>query len=153
MRAFFMTTLGYNIFMKLIIHTDGGSLSNPGQAAWAYHIDTPEGVRVAQDNKSMGIASNNVAEYTALVEALKKTVALKKDPKYDTIEFLEFYLDSELVVKQVNGIYKVKHADMRDLYMKVKMLEVDVGVPISYIHVLREKNAEADALVKKALGR
>ena len=139
--------------MKFIIHTDGGSLSNPGPAAWAYHIDSPDGVRIAQDNKPMGVASNNVAEYTALVQALTRVVELKKDPKYDTLEFLEIYADSELMIKQVNGIYKVKHADMRDLYMKVKMLEVEVGVPITYIHVLREKNKEADALVKKALGR
>ena len=69
------------------------------------------------------------------------------------IEDINVISDSQLMVRQVNGLYKVKHADIKPLHSRVKMLEMEIGLPISYTHVLREKNQEADKLVKSALKR
>jgi ribonuclease HI len=137
--------------MKLKIHTDGGSLQNPGQAASAFLIYNAETNELLYSHGlAIGIASNNVAEYTALIKALKHVTEMQKTL---SIESVQIVADSELMIRQVNGIYKVKHADMKPLFSQVKVLEMTLGVPISYVHVLRDKNAEADALVKKALGR
>ena len=136
--------------MKITIYSDGGSLNNPGRAASAFLIYA-DGKLLHKEGKYIGIASNNVAEYTGLINALTKVVELCKDGSITNLESVSCIADSELMVKQLNGLYKVKNADMRDLYMKVKMLEAEINVSISYTHVLRDKNAEADALVKKAL--
>jgi ribonuclease HI len=136
--------------MKLTIYTDGGSLNNPGRAASAFLIYGDNNL-IHKEGTYIGIASNNVAEYTGLVNALQKTVELVKDGTIKNLESISCIADSQLMVNQMNGIYKIKHADMRDLYMKVKMLEAELNVPIKYTHVLREMNADADALVKKAL--
>lgn len=140
--------------MKLVVHTDGGSLSNPGQAAIGYLIYNEDKSKLLfSEGLPIGVASNNVAEYTALVTALTKIRELLDDKTLADVDSIQVYADSELMVKQLNGLYKVKHADMRDLLMKVRMCEGDLGLPIIYTHVLRDKNAAADALVKKALGR
>ncbi len=139
--------------MKLKIHTDGGSLSNPGQAAIGYLIYDESGTLLFSEGLPIGIASNNVAEYTALVTALTKTKELIDNGTLKDITAISCFADSELMVKQLNGLYKVKHADMRDLLFKVRVAEGDLKIPVTFTHVLREKNAAADALVKKALGR
>lgn len=132
--------------MNLIIHTDGGSLKNPGQAAYAFTVHS-DGKLIHKQNERIGIASNNVAEYTALIRALEYVRNNLKDVKAITV-----ISDSELMVRQVTGIYKVKHPDIKPLHSQVKILEIELGLPISYKHVLRGKNEEADALVKEALG-
>lgn len=136
--------------MEIIIYTDGGSLNNPGRAASAFLINS-EGKLIYKEGKYIGIASNNVAEYTALVNALTKLNELKKTGLHFTK--VTIFADSQLMINQVNGLYKIKHPDMKYLYMKVKMIESELNVPMVYTHVLREKNAEADALVKQALGQ
>ncbi len=132
--------------MQLIIHTDGGSLKNPGQAAYAFTVRSG-GKLLYKQSERIGIASNNVAEYTALIRALQYV----KNHLSKNIKSITVISDSELMVRQVNGIYKVKHADIRPLHSQVKLLEMEIGHAISYKHVLREKNTEADALVKEAL--
>ncbi|MFW5703843.1 MAG: ribonuclease HI family protein [Patescibacteria group bacterium] len=139
--------------MKLKIHTDGGSLSNPGQAAIGYLLYAEDGSVLFSEGKAIGVASNNVAEYTALVQALTKTHELMQTGKLSNIESIAVFADSELMVKQLKGLYKVKHSAMRDLIFQVRVAEGNVGVPVSYTHVLREKNAAADKLVKEALGK
>lgn len=134
--------------MHLIIHTDGGSLNNPGKAASAFLIHS-EGKLLHKYNEYIGIASNNVAEYTALIRALEYV----KDHLQDEVDHIQVISDSELMVRQVTGIYKVKNADIKPLHSRIKLLEMEIGKPISYMHVLRGKNAEADALVKEALGK
>lgn len=135
--------------MTLTIYTDGGSLNNPGQAAYAYVIYCDNEILV-KHGAPLGIATNNIAEYTGLIEALKKVSELKKT---HPVEKIYFYADSELMVKQVNGLYKVKNAELRDKLFEVRALEGEINLPITYTHVLREKNQLADSLVKKALGR
>ncbi|MCX7996998.1 MAG: ribonuclease HI family protein [Patescibacteria group bacterium] len=140
--------------MKLVVHTDGGSLSNPGQAAIGYLIYTQDKSELIHSaGRAIGVASNNVAEYTALITALAEIANLRAQGTIKDLESIQVFADSELMIKQINGLYKVKHSDMRDLLMQVRMKENELGVPIVYTHILREKNAEADKLVKQALGR
>lgn len=135
--------------MKLTIHTDGGSLNNPGPAASAFLIHS-EGKLIHQYKEAIGVATNNFAEYTALIRAL---TYVKEHLGAKGVESIHVIADSELMIRQVNGVYKVKHPDIKPLHTQVKLLEMEIALPISYSHVLREKNAEADALVKQALGR
>ena len=137
--------------MHLTIYTDGGSLNNPGKAASAFVV-YKDGKIFHKHKEKIGIASNNVAEYTALIRALSYVRDHILTGK-NKIEDINVISDSQLMVRQVNGLYKVKHADIKPLYTRVKMLEMEIGLPISYTHVLREENQEADKLVKKALKR
>jgi len=132
--------------MNLTIFTDGGSLNNPGQAAYGFLIYDGKKLLYKQ-NERIGIASNNVAEYTALIQALMYV----RDNLKSEIENIQVYADSLLMVNQVKGLYKVKNADIRPLHSHVKMLEMEIGMVIRYTHVLRDKNAEADTLVKGVL--
>jgi len=135
--------------MNLTIYTDGGSLNNPGQAAYGFLIYDGK-KQVYTQNERIGIASNNVAEYTALIRALEFVRDTIQKSKVSAKGLL-IISDSLLMVNQVNGLYKVKNVDIKPLHSKIKMLEMELGLPISYKHVLRDRNTEADALVKEAL--
>lgn len=126
--------------MKL--YTDGGSRGNPGNAACAYFLF--EGDKLVDfGGKFLGIVSNNVAEYRGLILGLKSAEKLG-------IESLEVYMDSELIIKQVNGVYQVKNDDMKQEISKV-MAVIKSFKLISFNHVLREKNKYADKLVNTIL--
>lgn len=133
--------------MDLTIFTDGGSLNNPGKAASAYLIYNGKTL-IHKDAKYLGIASNNVAEYTALILALQKVKELQKTQKINSVTCIA---DSNLMVNQLNGVYKIKHPDMRRLASEIKLLEMEIGILPTYKHTLREGNTEADALVKSIL--
>lgn len=135
--------------MSLKIFTDGGSLNNPGQAAIAYVIYLDSDI-ISKFSKRIGLATNNIAEYTALSEAL---TASKEIIQKHSIDRISVFSDSQLMVNQLNGLYKVKDASIREMVMKIKILENELNIPISYTHVLRDKNQVADSLIKKALGR
>lgn len=129
--------------MKLVIHVDGGSRGNPGPAAIAAVLSTPEGEVVADAKETIGVASNNVAEYKAVLLGLAKARELGADE-------VEVVNDSELVQKQINGQYKVKHPDMKPLYAQsIKALGEFGGWSIR--SVPRAQNSDADALVNQAL--
>lgn len=127
---------------KLIINTDGGSRGNPGPAGIGVVISNENGEIVARYKEYIGEGTNNIAEYRALILALTKL----KD--FDCTE-AECRLDSELVVKQLHGHYKVKDAKMKELNAQVQ--ELMFFRPIKFVHVRRELNKEADALVNEAL--
>jgi len=129
--------------MQLIIHTDGGARGNPGPAAIGVVIEE-NGKEIAGFGKTIGETTNNVAEYTAVIEALQK---IKKIHHTEII----FYLDSTLVVNQLNGIFKIKDARLRELFTKIKILEQEVGGEIHYVSIPREQNRRADYLVNRAL--
>ncbi len=129
---------------KLIINTDGGARNNPGPAGIGVVFSTPNGEIIYEHGEYIGTATNNIAEYTALVKALEKA----KDFVADEIECR---LDSELVVKQLNGEYKVKDPGMKELYGKVK--ELIFFKPVKFVHVRREFNKEADKLYNDALDK
>jgi ribonuclease HI len=129
--------------MKLVIHVDGGSRGNPGPAAIAAVLSTPDGEVVADAKETIGVASNNVAEYKAVLLGLARARELGADE-------VEVVNDSELVQKQVNGEYKVKHPDMKPLYAQT--VEAFNGFDTWQIRsVPRAQNKDADALVNQAL--
>ena len=132
--------------MKLIVHTDGGARGNPGPAAVGVVIES-ENKTIAAFGKRIGETTNNVAEYTAVIEALKEVESLKSQVKSE----IHFILDSNLVVQQLNGKFKVKDSTLRELLMQTRMLEQEIGAVVIYAYVPREQNKRADFLVNKAL--
>ena len=127
--------------MNIRIFTDGGSKGNPGPAAIGIVIyeGQKELLRYRED---IGIGTNNEAEYRALIKALE----LAKEKAWK-LERIDCYLDSKLVVQQVNGIFKIKEARMRDFIFKIRVLESELRIPVHYHHIPREENVLADALV------
>lgn len=134
--------------MHLIIHTDGGSLNNPGPAACAYIISKDNKSIVEKGSFYLGIQTNNFAEYSAVKNALLAILRLKEKLKPTSLSFVS---DSLLLVNQLNGLYKVKNVAIRSFVFEIRSLEQQLSIPISYKHVLREHNEDADALVKDCL--
>jgi len=128
---------------KLIIHTDGGARGNPGPAAIGAVIKDEKGTLLAEVSECIGETTNNQAEYRAVIAALREAKQLKATE-------INFYLDSELVVKQLNKEYKVKHPDLAPLFVKIYNETLSYK-KVTFAHVRREYNKEADALVNKAL--
>lgn len=129
--------------MKVVVHVDGGSRGNPGPAAAASVVSTPAGEVLDEASELLGTVTNNVAEYRALLLGLGRARALGASE-------VEVVNDSELIAKQVQGIYKVKHAAMRSLYSEATAaLRAFEAWKIR--SVPRAQNAHADALVNAAL--
>lgn len=128
--------------VKATLHTDGGSRGNPGPAGIGVVIKFEDGRKV-EHSEYIGETTNNQAEYQALVRGLKEALSL------DVTE-LSVFMDSELIVKQVNGEYRVKNAELRPWFEQVEEVKKEFS-SVSFGHVKREKNKEADKLVNKAL--
>lgn len=128
---------------KVIVHVDGGARGNPGPAAAASVVSTPEGEVVDEAAELLGRVTNNVAEYRALLLGLARARALGAAE-------VEVVNDSELIAKQVRGLYKVKHQDMKPLH-KSAMAALREFEKWSIRSVPRAQNADADALVNQAL--
>jgi ribonuclease HI len=128
----------------LTIHTDGASRGNPGEAAFAYVI-TRDGQPPLERAECLGQMTNNQAEYIALVRALEH--ALRLGAQHRVI----VHSDSELMVKQMNGEYRVKNEDLRDLYEEACALRKRFAGPVTIRHVRREQNKRADELCNQAL--
>jgi ribonuclease HI len=129
--------------VKLVVHVDGGARGNPGPAAAAAVLSTPAGDVVDEATETLGVATNNVAEYRGLLLGLRRARELGADE-------VEVVNDSELVAKQVTGAYKVKHKDMKPLHAAA--LEAFGAFDRWSIRsVPRAQNAAADALVNQAL--
>lgn len=133
----------------MVIHTDGGARGNPGPAGIGAVIEDGEGKKLAEVSEYIGETTNNVAEYEALIRALEtaKNTFGKKLLGMD----VEVRMDSELVVRQLSGQYKVRDAGLREQFAKVARLRLEDFPNISFTHVRREKNAHADLLVNKAI--
>lgn len=125
------------------IYTDGASRNNPGPAAIGAVIKDGSGKIAATVSQRIGTATNNQAEYTAIIAALEKAIGLGA-------RRVELKSDSELVVKQLNGQYKVKKTTLKPLYQKVVRL-VGALEAFTITHIPREQNKEADRLANKAL--
>lgn len=129
--------------MKVVVHVDGGSRGNPGPAAAGAVVSSPDGEVLDEAAETLGVCTNNVAEYRGLLLGLQRAKELGADE-------VEVVNDSELVAKQVNGQYKVKHADMKPLHAAA--LQVLGGFSSWTVRsVPRAQNAHADALVNQAL--
>ena len=129
--------------MKARLSTDGGARGNPGPAAFAYVLEAEDGTVLAAHGEAIGVATNNVAEYRALVEGLRKAVEL-------AVGEVEVVSDSELLVKQMRGEYKVKNAALRELSLEAAALARRLE-RVAYTAVRREHNELADRLVNEAL--
>ncbi len=129
--------------MKATLFADGGSRGNPGPAAGGAVVIADDGRLLAEAGAYLGVATNNVAEWQGLLAGLEAALELG-------VEDLVVRLDSELVVRQLTGVYRVKHADLIPLHRKAQALlrrfrSVEIG------HVRRKDNAAADALVNRLL--
>jgi ribonuclease HI len=129
--------------VKATLYTDGGSRGNPGPAAYAYVIEAEDGTVLDARGEPIGVATNNVAEYRALVEGLAAAAQAGVDE-------LEVVSDSELLVKQMRGEYKVKNAALRELSLEAARMARTIG-GVRYRAVRREHNELADRLVNEAL--
>lgn len=129
--------------MKLKINTDGGSRGNPGPSAIGVVIRDNDDEIVFAKGKYIGETTNNIAEYQALIWALEKAVEIGGTE-------IECLIDSELLVKQLKGEYKVKNEELAKKFIQIHNLQLKFK-KIEYKHVYRENNKEADALVNKAL--
>ncbi len=127
---------------EAIIHIDGAARGNPGPAAFAVVIEQP-GRSAVEESATLGTATNNVAEYTALVRALELAVEMG-------IQKATVYSDSELMVKQMSGEYRVKHPDLQPLHQAASHLRKQIG-SVTITHVRREQNKRADELCNIAL--
>ncbi len=130
---------------KCIIFSDGGARGNPGPAGIGAVLYDEDKNIVAQVSQYLGVATNNQAEYLALIAALKKAAELK-------LSDLICYLDSELVVRQLNREYKVKNKDLAPLFLQVYNLSLQF-TKISFQHIPREQNQVADRLANEAMDR
>jgi ribonuclease HI len=135
--------------MKLIIYTDGGARGNPGPAAIGVVVCDEKGAVVNKYFEYLGKATNNVAEYSAIVFALKKIKASYGKEKIKKME-IEVRSDSELVVRQMNHQYKIENEDLQPFFLKVWNAMTEFG-SVKFIHVRREENKQADALVNECL--
>ena len=129
--------------MTAKLFTDGGARGNPGPAAYGYVLESGDGTVLAAHGESIGIATNNVAEYSALIAGLERAVELG-------LGELEVVSDSELMVKQMRGEYKVKNQALRELSLRAREVAAIVG-EVRYTAVRREHNKLADQLVNDAL--
>ncbi|HRN96680.1 MAG TPA: ribonuclease HI family protein [Candidatus Levybacteria bacterium] len=127
------------------IHSDGGARGNPGPAAYGFVVTDDNKNLVHKDSGYIGETTNNVAEYTGVVKALEWIL------KHTTPTSLSVILDSELVARQLSGIYKIKNENLKKYYLSIKELERDIHCPITFSSVPRNQNKEADALVNAAL--
>ncbi len=127
------------------VFCDGGSRGNPGPAAAGVVITTTKDEVIGEYNQYLGVRTNNYAEYSAVILGLGQL----KDSK--ELVQADFYLDSELVTKQLNGQYKVKHVDMKPLYGRVQELLAELDAEVSFAHVRRAFNTLADAQVNICL--
>ena len=129
--------------MPVKLFTDGGARGNPGPAAAAFVLQDADGVVLDARGDAIGVQTNNVAEYTALLNGLRRAVELG-------LTEIEVVSDSELMVKQMRGEYKIKNAALRELSIEATRLARAVG-DVRYTAVRREHNELADQLVNEAL--
>jgi len=132
--------------MELKIYCDGGARNNPGPAASAF-IAELNGKILYKGSLFLGVKTNNVAEYSAVVLALKWV----KNIKEKNFDKIFFFLDSELVAKQLSGEYRVKSKNLQPLVLEIKNLEGEISLKIIYRNIPRNKNILADALVNKTI--
>lgn len=131
------------------VYTDGGSRGNPGPAAYGFYITDYTGKKIHGFGKTIGIDTNNVAEYTAVIEALRWLVDHKKELEKKVK--INFFMDSRLVVMQARGLFRVKNPKLTLLLGALRKKEAELACEISYTHIPREQNKMADMFVNLAL--
>lgn len=129
------------------IYTDGGSRGNPGEAAYGFAvIDEAQNI-IHKEGKRLGIQTNNYAEYMAVISALSWV----RDHMGIKPQGISVMLDSQLIARQASGEYRIKTESIRELFARVKHIEDQLEIPVTYTHVPREQNKLADSMVNLAL--
>lgn len=131
------------------VYTDGGSRGNPGLSAIGFFVKDENGKPITGFGEPIGFATNNVAEYKAVIKALE-WISTQKE-LLEKHKQINFYLDSQLICYQINGLYKIKNSVLRELLFQIREKEAQIPFGIKYFNIPREKNKEADKLVNKAL--
>ena len=129
--------------MTARLYTDGGARGNPGPAAYGYVLEAEDGTLLAAKGEAIGVATNNVAEYRGLLAGLTRAIEL-------AVPEVEVRSDSQLMVKQMKGEYRVKNEELRVISIEAARLARQLD-HVEYVHVLRERNELADRLVNEAL--
>jgi ribonuclease HI len=129
--------------VKAVLYTDGGARGNPGPAAYGFVLESEDGTVLAAEGEAIGVATNNVAEYSGLIAGLRRAIELH-------VPTVEVVSDSELMVKQMRGEYRVKNEALRGLFLEAVRLARELG-SVEYRHVKRAHNELADRLVNEAL--
>jgi ribonuclease HI len=132
--------------MILLAYTDGASRGNPGHSGIGFVITDAAGTPVASNAAYIGTSTNNIAEYSALIKCLETIAALPEQP-----HALKVYSDSELMVRQINGVYKVKDEKLKQLHKAVRALLASAPYNFSITHVPRAMNRQADSLANEAI--
>lgn len=135
----------------LNVFTDGGARGNPGPSAIGVYVADEKNEKIAGFGKTIGVATNNVAEYRAVIEALDWIIENKKSLSEDAK--INFFLDSRLVCSQIIGLFKVKNVALKDLLLDVRDREGQILLPMFYKNIPREQNTKADAFVNEALDK
>lgn len=130
------------------VYIDGGARGNPGPAAVGVYIADEKNNKIASFGEKIGIATNNVAEYKAVIKALSWLLENKGLIENGEINF---FLDSKLIFSQICGLFKIKQAKLRELLFEVREKEAQLGIKIHYFQIPREENKNADRLVNLAL--
>lgn len=138
--------------MEFTLYADGGSRGNPGPAGAGAVVFDNLGKRVVEVSDYLGVATNNIAEYEAVLRGLKKLVETYPADLL-TSSPLTIRMDSKLVIEQLKGAYKVKHPNLIPRYLEVKNILARSFNKVSFEHVYREKNTDADALANEAMDR
>ena len=135
---------------EINIYTDGGARGNPGPAAIGFVVMTGNGKKIFGTGKPLGQTTNNVAEFSAMIAALQWLLKNKKSLG-DKTNTVNFFSDSQLMVNQLKGIYKIKNIRLRSLIIQARQLEKQLNKIIIYCLIPREKNSLADSLVNQTL--
>ena len=149
---------------KIYIYTDGGARGNPGPAAIGVVIKDESNNTIHTISRRIGETTNNVAEYEAVVAGLEwikenlpkiidnnQQLTVNSQQLTENKQQINFFIDSTLIVNQLNGYFKIKNGNLRNYLYKVRELEQEIRLPVYYSQIPREKNREADFLVNKAL--
>ncbi|MDD2565412.1 MAG: ribonuclease HI family protein [Candidatus Gracilibacteria bacterium] len=130
--------------MNLKVYTDGGARGNPGSAGIGVYITDRENIPVEKRYKSLGVKTNNQAEYLGALHGIERGIELGAKE-------IELYMDSQLVINQLSGIFKVKNKELAEIKFEIQKAIQAWGGKISFIHIPREKNKEADRLSNIAM--
>ena len=136
---------------KLLVYVDGGARGNPGPSAVGVYVTDEKERSILRYGKRIGVATNNVAEYQAVVTALD--LLLRRPALLKQYESVSMFVDSQLVYSQIVGLYRVRNARLRDLLFAVWQKQKSLCVPVVYSHIPRKNNSVADRLVNAALDK
>jgi len=140
--------MNYNLGL-FSVYCDGGSRGNPGPSACAFVLKDEFGKILHQEGKFLGTATNNIAEYQGVLLALSYIKNNAQCAMRNSS--IEFYLDSSLVVNQINGAFKVKNATLRELLLEINSHLLTINSQLSFLYIPREQNYDADLLVNQTL--